>query len=169
MKNFIVTLLSAILVLGTLFGQDSTNNGNWKLYPTQKVDTAKVASSTDTIYKLKPSELPGKVTIIKDSRIDKVSQEIAGGESKKPKTKGYRVQVISSSTKSTVDDVRKSMVAANGQQQTYIDYKAPNFRLRVGNFRTRLEAEKFQYEIKGDYPNTLIVIDLIDFPELDQR
>ena len=167
MKNYIVTLLSAFLVFGSALGQDSTNNGSWKLYPTEKLDTAKVTNTADTIYKLKPSEIPGKVTVIKDARIDKVSKEIAGGESQKPKAKGYRVQVISSSTKSVVDGERAKLIAANRQHKTYIDYKAPNFRLRVGNFRTRLEAEKFQHDIKGDYPNTLIVVDLIDFPELD--
>ncbi len=166
MKKLSVLLLSTFLIVGSVLAQDSTQNGSWKLFPT-KNDSVKSTVSTDTIYKLEKSETPGKVKVMKDSRIDKVSVAIAGGESKKPKTNGYRVQVISSSTKSVVDGERAKLIAANRKHKTYIDYKAPNFRLRVGNFRTRLEAEKFQYEIKEDYPDTFVVFDLIDLPELD--
>lgn len=166
MKKSISILFTTILFLGVVFGQDSTNNSSWKLYPT-KNDSAKVGVVTDTIYKLNKSEKLGLVKVTKDSRINQVSKDLAGGERQKPKSKGYRIQVISSSTKSVVDTERAKWMAANRQHKTYIDYKAPNFRLRVGNFRTRLEAEKLQNEMKENYPNTLIIADLIDFPELD--
>jgi hypothetical protein len=166
MKKQILLAFTILLLFGSNFAQDSLQNNGWKLYPTAK-DSAKQAVTTDSIYEIKKAEKSGKVVVIKDSRIDKVSKDLAGGVSKKPKAKGYRVQVISSSTKAAVDGERIKLIAANRQHRTYIDYKAPNFRLRVGNFRTRLEAEKFQNEIKGKYPNTLIVVDLIDFPELD--
>ncbi len=166
MKKRISILFTTILFLGVVFGQDSTNNSTWKLYPT-KNDSAKVGVVTDTIYKLNKSEKLGLVKVTKDGRIDQVSKDLAGGKSQKPKVKGYRIQVISSSTKSVVDTERAKLMAANRQHKTYIDYKAPNFRLRVGNFRTRLEAEKMQNEMKENYPNTLVVADLIDFPELD--
>ena len=58
-------------------------------------------------------------------------------------------------------------MSSNSRTRTYIDYKAPNFRLRVGNFRNKLEAQKLQHEIMKDFPNTLVISDSIDFPRLD--
>jgi len=38
-----------------------------------------------------------------------------------------------------------------------INYLAPNFRVRVGNFRSQLEADRFLRQIKGDFPNSYVV------------
>ncbi len=162
MKNIVlIILVSAFSILG--FSQDSTSNSEWKVYPAN-TDSVK---TTDTVFGLKKSTKPGKVSVKKDKRIDKVSDDLAGGTTKKPIIKGYRVQVISSSTKGNVDSERARCMAAHRSHKTYIDYKAPNFRLRVGNFRTRLEAEKFQNEIKELFPNTLIISDMIELPIIE--
>jgi hypothetical protein len=38
--------------------------------------------------------------------------------------------------------------------------------VRVGDYRTRLEAEAFLKRISGNYPNAFVVKDEIDFPKL---
>jgi hypothetical protein len=160
MKDISLTVI--MVMFFSIFGisQDSSANSQWKLYPSS-TDSVSV---TDTIFGLKKSVKPGIVTVKKDQRIDKVSNDLAGGNSKKPLIKGYRVQVISSSTKANVDVERANYMA----YKTYIDYKAPNFRLRVGNFRTRLDAERFQNEIKVISPNTLIISDMIELPLIEE-
>ena len=49
---------------------------------------------------------------------------------------------------------------------SYISYLAPNFRLRVGDFRTRMEVEKLKRDLGRDYPGAYIVKDAIELPEL---
>ncbi len=49
----------------------------------------------------------------------------------------------------------------------YIVYEEPYFKLRVGDFRTRLDARRFLEKIRRDYPAAYIVVDQINFPELD--
>lgn len=141
--------------------QDTTQN--WKLYPSN-TDTV---LATDTVYRIVKSNTPGRIKVVKDNRIDKVSQDIAGGKTNKPIIKGYRIQITSSSTKSLVDGERGRFMSTNSGVKTYVDYKAPNFRLRVGNFRTKLDAQKFQNEIKDQFPNTLVISDDIELPRLE--
>lgn len=160
MKKIILSFL-VITLLTTGFSQDTT--GNWKLYP-GKTDTV---LPTDTVYGIKQAFKQGKIKVVKDSRIDKVSDVMRGGASNHPVITGYRVQIISSSTKSTVDSERGKFMSSYRGTKTYIDYKAPNFRLRVGNFRNKLEAQKFQNEIKKAFPFTLVISDSIDLPRLD--
>lgn len=143
------------------FSQDSTRD--WKLYP-GKTDTV---LPTDTVFGIKQSFKHGTIKVQKDSRIDKVSESMRGGASNHPVINGYRVQIISSSTKSVVDGERAKFMSSNKGTKSYIDYKAPNFRLRVGNYRNKLEAQKFQQEIKETFPNTLVISDSIDFPRLE--
>ena len=40
--------------------------------------------------------------------------------------------------------------------QAYIVYDEPNFKVKVGDFRTRLEAYLFLQRIRADYPGTII-------------
>lgn len=52
-------------------------------------------------------------------------------------------------------------------QASYIVYEEPYFKLRAGDFRTRLDARRFLEKIRRDYPAAYIVVDLINYPELD--
>ena len=51
--------------------------------------------------------------------------------------------------------------------KSYIVYDEPYFKLRAGDFRTRLDARRFLEEIRRDYPAAYIVVDLINYPEPD--
>jgi hypothetical protein len=46
----------------------------------------------------------------------------------------------------------------------YLTWKAPNFKVRVGDFGTRMEAEGFLNKIKKDYPIAWVIKDKIKFP-----
>ena len=43
----------------------------------------------------------------------------------------------------------------------------PNFKVRVGDFRTELEAIRLQRDLEYQYPGGFIVRDDIKFPKLD--
>jgi hypothetical protein len=49
----------------------------------------------------------------------------------------------------------------------YVSWKAPNYRVRVGDYRTRLEAEKAMQMIMIDYPNAWVIKDEINFPVIN--
>lgn len=53
------------------------------------------------------------------------------------------------------------------ERKSYIIYDEPYFKLRAGDFRTRLDARRFLEEIREDYPAAYIVVDMINFPDLD--
>ena len=47
-------------------------------------------------------------------------------------------------------------------------YASPNFKVTVGNFRTRLDAEAFLRRIKGDFPDAFIVRERFKYPSIGQ-
>lgn len=159
MKFILATLFLVISAFG--FSQDSTQN--WKLYPSN-TDSVSV---NDTLFGIKTAESEGKINVTKDKRIDDVSKKLAGGENKiKPIIHGYRIQIIASSDKSIVDNERGKFIASFRGTKSYIDYGVPNYKLKIGNFRTKLDAQKFQNIMKEVFPSTLILSENIEFPKL---
>lgn len=161
MKKTIILLLSLAIAFAG-YSQDDT-----AIELNDSDLTEIISMNTDTIKGITQAAVPGKITVVKDARIDKVSKDLAGGTTNKSVMKGYRIQIISSSTKSVVDGERGRFMTANPGVANTTDYKAPNFKLLVGNFRTKLDAEKFQNEIKDQFPGTIIIADEIDLPKLD--
>ncbi len=108
------------------------------------------------------SDLNAQVNIIKDIRID---------EKIKTKTQkqilGYRVQICFDSDKNLVDQTRIRFLNQYPKIDTYINFEAPNFNLKVGDFRTQIEAEKLKEKIISDYSLTIIHKELINLPRID--
>lgn len=73
---------------------------------------------------------------------------------------GYRIQ-LAFGKKNDVTKIRTSFLQAYPDYRAYVSWLQPNFRLRVGDFRTRLQAERFKWEILEEYPNSYIVKDAI--------
>jgi hypothetical protein len=112
----------------------------------------------------------GDVTIIKDNRIDGlVAKE---GEivspAINPQIDGFRIQLFFDSERSAINDARGTFIAKYPRIDTYTTYSAPNFFLRVGDFRTRLEAEKVMEDLKDLFPTSFIVLEKINLPRLEK-
>ena len=60
--------------------------------------------------------------------------------------KGYRVQIVISQNEQELQDV-KIEIEKSIDEQIYIIFELPNYKLRVGNFLNRKEAENFQKKI----------------------
>ena len=83
---------------------------------------------------------------------------------------GYRVQIASfSGTNSKVSafNLRDRFLLDYPAVQAYIVFDEPNFKVKVGDFRTRLEAYAFLQQIKEAY-NGYIIKDNIN-PEPPQQ
>jgi hypothetical protein len=79
------------------------------------------------------------------------------------KHEGYRIQLVFGSR----DEVSrlKSRFLAEYDYSAYESYLQPNFRLRVGDFMTRFEAEKALKELKSVFPGAYVVPDRIEVPK----
>jgi len=111
---------------------------------------------------LNANNLYTQVNIVKDHRID---EKISGKSQKQ--ILGYRVQICFDSDKELVDQMREKFISQYPKIDTYITFDAPNFNLKVGDFRTQIEAEKLKEKIIADYSITIIHKELINLPRVD--
>lgn len=104
----------------------------------------------------------GQIITVKDERIDKMVMQKAQKE-----IMGYRIQICFDSEKKTVDSARTKFSSQFPKIDTYIKFEAPNFNLKVGDFRTLIEAEKIKEKIMGEFTITIIHREYINLPRVD--
>jgi len=123
----------------------------------------------DTICELDfTTQKKGSVLIVKDERLDKITEFIGRKRESIEGTliDGYRIQIFFAESRTITQTQKATFINLYNEQKAYIDYLAPNYRIRVGNFRTKLQAEKFKQELISTYPTSIVLKDKIELPLL---
>jgi hypothetical protein len=108
----------------------------------------------------------GKVLVTKDPQIDsliarRLELNRAGLTGNNVTLSGFRVQIFSGLDRQVAYSELAKFKTRYPGISTYISYTQPNYRLRVGDFRTRLEAEKLINELKKYYNSMFIFSEMI--------
>ncbi len=111
----------------------------------------------------------GTVEIIKDSRIDGLVRNEGAivAPATTPQITGYRLQLFFDTNKSAVDDARSRFIAMFPKVDTYVEFTAPHYFLKVGDFRTQMEAEKIKAEAEKSFPTSFVVKEKVNLPRID--
>jgi len=113
----------------------------------------------------------GDVEVIKDSRIDalvKKQGEIVPPEVQ-PQIDGYRIQIYFDADRDKVNGAKSRFISKFPKIDTYVRYNAPNYFVKVGDFRTQLEAERIKAEIEAEFPTSFVVKEKINLPRLEKQ
>jgi hypothetical protein len=113
----------------------------------------------------------GNIEVHADPRIDALvkKQGSINPGANSPQISGFRVQLMFDPDKKTIDDARSRFTATYPNVDTYVMFNAPNFFLKVGDFRTQLEAEKLKDKVNSDFPTCFIIKEQVNLPRIDQN
>lgn len=129
------------------------------------------STKTDIFTKLQMKEShSGNVKIYQEDRITGLVLKHIEINQKQNGFMGYRVQIYFGSggeAKKKAGEIKKEIAELYPDVESHIIYESPNFKLRLGDFRTKVEAYKFKKELEDKYPSAFIVEDLIEFPKLN--
>jgi hypothetical protein len=76
---------------------------------------------------------------------------------------GYRIQVANSNDRTQVFAIKTKIYQVYPELKPYLIYQPPNYKLKVGNFRTAEEAEPYLQKLTQDFPSGVYLIhDIID-------
>ncbi len=102
--------------------------------------------------------------------IDDLTRKYIQANAKVKTIMGFRVQIFfdsGNSSRNAAESARAKFKAKHPEVSAYLTFKEPNFRVRVGDFRTRHEARGFLNKIQLDYPNAFVIKDEINLPGLN--
>ena len=117
------------------------------------------------------SQYTGSAIIISDDRIDSVLQLHIDHNKEFPVFPGFRIQILMASGNDALDITEEAKLNFEEKYPdipVYLTFGEPNYRVRVGDFRTRLEAESFLQKIIRKYPGAWVTQDNINFPRLSK-
>ncbi|MDX5421797.1 MAG: sporulation protein [Hymenobacteraceae bacterium] len=75
---------------------------------------------------------------------------------------GYRILAYNGSERQTVMNLRKAIIGRVPEEKDYLTYQQPNFRLKIGDFFSRVEAQQVLNQLRDLIPNAQIVQDQIN-------
>ena len=112
----------------------------------------------------------GYIQVIQDDKVDLlVSKHIQINQNRKG-IEGYRIQIFFDSgnnSKTKAQSIYEGFKAKYPEIRAYLSFKSPNYKVRVGDYRTRLDAQRFLNDIIIEYPNAWIISDLINLPKVE--
>ncbi|PWT72423.1 MAG: sporulation protein [Bacteroidetes bacterium] len=103
------------------------------------------------------------IVVHKDPRIDLlIKKQIQINEEttrdSRRNVPGYRIQVINSSDRNKVFAAKTKIYQDFPELKPYLIYQPPNYKLKVGNFKTPEEADPYLKELSKMFPSGVYVI-----------
>lgn len=159
------------------FSQERGND--WKSFPSQDTNSVEKgkegivsdvpADSSTTVIKTKVE--PGSKTIIASEAIMFEDKKYTEYSKANPQIKGFTILLYSGSGANSRLKARE--VAVKFQEQypdgvTHVSWKSPNYEVRMGDYRTKIEAQHDLEIIKEQFPTAFIKSAMIELPPLEK-
>lgn len=102
------------------------------------------------------------VVIHKDPRIDLLIKKQAeineiAFKTAKRNVRGFRIMVINTNDRNAAINAKARMYTLFPELKSYLTYQSPYFRLKVGNFLDRKDAEDYQKKIEKYFPKGVFI------------
>ncbi|MBY0433648.1 MAG: SPOR domain-containing protein [Cyclobacteriaceae bacterium] len=126
----------------------------------------------EDLYSLRP-KLPDVVDTVKqvdlhqkgpviptknvNARVDAVLDSINRFNLTRKFIDGYTIQIYSGQNREDAMNAKKKMVTESIGLSAELEYTQPKFRVRVGSYYSRLEAQKDLVRLKRNFPNAILV------------
>lgn len=111
--------------------------------------SAQVDSATVAVHKDPRIEL----LIKKQAEINEVTTREA-----RRNVPGYRIQVINTTDRSAAIQAKTKVYTLYPELKAYLMYQSPYFRLRVGNFINKKDAENVQRQLSKEFKQNLFIV-----------
>lgn len=115
------------------------------------------------------SVLISRLNVNQDPRLNKLVENHIEKNGKNNGVPGYRVEIFFKSGATAREEalkVKSEFMTAFPDINVHVKFISPDFKVRVGDYRTKNEALKLLKQLEGKY-KAFIVPDIIDFPKLD--
>lgn len=106
------------------------------------------------------------VQIMGDANLDSLVQQNITRNSEANGITGYRVQIFFGSDRKAANEARTRFLQLYPEVEAYLVYQQPNFKVRIGDYRSQLEAQRMYRQLLTQFDKVFIVPDKINLPRL---
>ncbi|HEY0029273.1 MAG TPA: SPOR domain-containing protein [Bacteroidia bacterium] len=127
-----------------------------------------IFSASEILLAQKIAGDTGKVEFVQEYKVKELLAKHAEVNAKAP-IEGYRIKIHFGADKNKAKEIKAKFISKFPEFKAYEKYDQPNFNIRVGDFRTKLDAYKALKEIQLEFPSAFLVQDDIELPDLDSE
>ena len=154
MKRFLVIFILALLPCLALRAQEyRVDNGS------AQVDSSLVGRNVLSVM--------GSGVSVNQSRTMRTALDNYVSNNAAKKLSGFRIRVYfdnGQNARSRSEAIARSISGAYPGIGVYRTFESPNFKVCVGDFRTKDEALKIYHSLKATYPTAIILKETINYP-----
>ena len=154
MKRLLIIAVLALLPCALLRAQEyRVDNG------ASQVDSALVGRSIMSVM--------GSGVTVNQSRAMRSAFDSYVADNAGKKLSGYRIRVYfdnGQNARNRSEAIARSISAAYPGMGVYRTFESPNFKVSVGDFRTKDEALKVFHSLRVSYPTAIILKETINYP-----
>lgn len=171
----LIFCISLFLIPSFLFSQE---NNDWKSFPAtpdsnvvQEGEGILTDTLSKTIQKTFTDTISGHLKSNVPVEIQELNNVYTEQSKNQPQIKGYTVLLYSGSGANSKLKARNILIQFNEKfpectSASHLTWKSPNYEVRIGDYRTKLEAEKLLQEIKSEFPTAFVKKAMIELPAL---
>ena len=155
MKRILITVLFAVVASFGLRAQE------------YRVETLGSASVDSTLVGRNILSLLGSGVVVNQSVAMRTALDRYISDNAAKKLTGYRVRVFFDNGKDArgrSEAIARSISTTYPGIGVYRTFESPNFKVSVGDFRTKDEALKVYQSLKASYPTALLLKETINYP-----
>ena len=104
--------------------------------------------------------------VSRNPKLDLVVNKLKEINQSKQTMPGYRIQIYFGTLRSKANELRALFNTHYPDIAATVSYQQPNFKVRAGDFRTRLEAQRHLVDVEKNFPGAFVVPDEIRLPPL---
>lgn len=112
----------------------------------------------------------GQVQIIQDKRIDSLMVRYVARNYRKQTMPGFRIRIFSANNQDNgrqrAYETKAKFISAFQGVEAYVIYETPDWKVLVGDFRSRTDAFHFKKQIDSMFPNNRLLDTQIDCNKL---
>ncbi len=157
-KAFYLLFFTAVIAVSFSCAAQKNNSKTYyheDLYPLRpKIEDTPDTASNQSLVRKKGDVVASRNV---NSRVDLVLDSINRFNASRKFIEGYTIQIYSGQNREEAMNTKKKMATEVGDLNGELEYHQPKFRVRVGNYFSRLEAQKDLLRLKRAFPNAILV------------
>lgn len=155
MRKLLITVLLVLLPCALLRAQE------------YRVENGPSAVDSTLVGRNVLSVMGSRVTVDQSRTMQNAFDRYVSNNSSR-KMSGYRIRVYyenGQNARNRSEAIARSISGTYAGIGVYRSYESPNFKVCVGDFRTRDEALKMYHALKASYPTAIILKETINYPK----
>jgi hypothetical protein len=127
---------------------------NYKSIDTTIIETQKIEQAQSSVVELN--------AISQNTQIEAVLLKIATNNKNLNESRGYRLQVYVGNTKEGFQAAKLYLMNHYPELEIYESYSQPTYKIKIGDFIDRMDAEKYHASLKSRFTGSRIIADRIN-------